>query len=93
MNLTNDNIRRFGTAKRLNEIMNFNKYFESVGVTVSHAFFSFPSFCLRMPIGDRGFKTLHSTQHALTFGSAKPTGAKPSRRVGLLAHRKDRLWN
>jgi len=73
---SNKNIRRFGTAKRLNEVMDFNKYFESVGVTVSHAFFSFPSSCLGMPIGDRDFKTLHPTQHALTFGSVKSTRGK-----------------
>jgi|GEM_PF-2023951 len=39
------------------------------------------------------FNLLIPIQYILTFGSAKPTGAKPSRRVGFLAHQKDRLWN
>ncbi|MBN2826067.1 MAG: hypothetical protein JXQ76_12125 [Campylobacterales bacterium] len=36
------------------------------------------------------FNLLIPLQYILTFGSAKPTGAKPICRVGLPTHQKDR---
>ncbi|MEA2028338.1 MAG: hypothetical protein U9N49_05135 [Campylobacterota bacterium] len=39
------------------------------------------------------YEPLHCMKCHLSFGSAKPTQIKAIRRVGLLAHQKDRLWS
>jgi len=59
--------RRFGTAKRLNDAVDCNQYFESVGATMSHK-----NRVTRSHLQVADF--FSSLKLALTFGSAKPTG-------------------
>ncbi|KIM13139.1 MAG: hypothetical protein KU38_00255 [Sulfurovum sp. FS08-3] len=62
--------RRFGSAKRLNDVMDCNQYFESVGATMSHKKRVTRS---HLQVADF-FSSLKLT---LSFGSAKPTKVEP----------------